>query len=82
MTKPCLSRPRALGAFLCLAALLPGCAVVAVTATAVSITASAVGLAADAAVGTAKLAGKGVGMTVDALRDAAPRDDASGVEIR
>ena len=62
--KPCLSRPRALGAFLCLAALLPGCAVVAVTATAVSITASA------------------VGMTVDALRDAAPRDDASGVEIR
>ncbi|HRM92578.1 MAG TPA: hypothetical protein PLO08_02980 [Alicycliphilus sp.] len=51
-------------------------------ATAVSITASAVGLAADAAVGTAKLAGKGVGMTVDALRDEAPRDDASGVEIR
>lgn len=41
--------------------MLGGCAVVAVTSTAVSITASAVGLAADAAVGTVKIVGKGVG---------------------
>jgi len=61
------SRPLVLGVFLCLAALSPGCAVVAVTTTAVSLTASAVGLAADAAVGTAKLVGKGVGKAVDAL---------------
>ncbi|MBS0467073.1 MAG: hypothetical protein JSR14_07650 [Proteobacteria bacterium] len=64
-----ITRPLALGAFLCLAALLPGCTVVSVTSTAVSVTASAVGLAADAAIGTAKLAGKGVGMAVDALGD-------------
>ena len=73
MARRCLSRPLALGAFLCLAALLPGCAVVAVTATAVSITASAVGLAADAAMGTAKIVGTGVGKAVDALGD----DDAA-----
>lgn len=62
-------RPLALGAFFCitlsLAASLSGCAVVAVTSTAVSITASAVGLAADAAVGTVKIVGKGVGKAAD-----------------
>lgn len=62
-------RPPALGVFLCLALLLPGCTVVAVTTTAVSATASAVGLAADAAVGTARLVGTGVGKAVDALAD-------------
>ncbi|WP_404301939.1 hypothetical protein [Alicycliphilus denitrificans] len=62
-------RPLALGAFLCLAPLLPGCTVVAVATTAVSVTASAVGLAADAVVGTAKIVGKGVGKAADALAD-------------
>ena len=62
------SRPLALGA-LCLTALLPGCTVVAVATTAVSVTASAVGLAADAAVGTAKIVGKGIGKATDALTD-------------
>ncbi|MBY0411439.1 MAG: hypothetical protein K2Q97_15270 [Burkholderiaceae bacterium] len=47
--------------------LLGGCAVVAVASTAVSITASAVGLAADAAVGTVKIVGKGVGAAADAM---------------
>lgn len=61
-------RPLALGAFLCLA-LLPGCTVVTVASTAVSVTASAVGLAADAAVGTAKVVGKGLGKAADALTD-------------
>ncbi|MCJ7478540.1 hypothetical protein MUQ53_10080, partial [Streptococcus suis] len=57
------SRSPALGAFLCLcaSALLSGCTVVAVTASAVSVTASAVGLAADAAFGSVKIVGKGVG---------------------
>ncbi|MBS0392236.1 MAG: hypothetical protein JSR23_13990 [Proteobacteria bacterium] len=64
-----LARPQCLGAFLCLALLLPGCTVVMVTSTAVSVTASAVGLAADAAVGTARLVGTGVGKAVDALAD-------------
>ena len=45
--------------------LLGGCAVVAVTSTAVGIAASGVGLAADAAVGTVKLGGKAVGAAAD-----------------
>ena len=69
MRQPFHSRPLALGAFLCLAALLPGCTVVSVTTTAVSVTASAVGLAADAVIGTAKIVGKGVGKAVDAVSD-------------
>ena len=62
-------RRRALGAFLglCSLLLLPGCAVVTVTSTAISVTASAVELAADAAIGTAKIVGKGAGLTTDAL---------------
>ena len=47
--------------------MLGGCAVVAVTSTAVSVTASAVGLAADAAVGTVKIVGKGVGAAAGAV---------------
>jgi hypothetical protein len=46
---------------------LPGCAVVAVADAAVSVAAGAVGLAADAAVGTAKIVGKGVGKAADAM---------------
>ena len=67
------------GAFLCLS--LSGCAVVAVTSTAVSVTAGAVGLAADAAIGTAKIVGKGVGKAADALMDD-PKPDNSGINIR
>lgn len=48
---------------------LAGCTVIAVTGAAVSVTASAVGLAADAAVGTVKIVGKGVGKAADALLD-------------
>ena len=71
-------RPLALGAFLYLVLLLPGCTVVAVTATAVSVTASAVGLAADAAIGSARIVGKGVGKAADALAggDGATANDA------
>ena len=67
------------GAFLCLS--LSGCAVVAVTSAAVSVTAGAVGLAADAAIGTAKIVGKGVGKAADALMDD-EKPDTSGVNIR
>lgn len=62
--------------------LLAGCTVVAVTATAVSVTATAVGLAADAAVGTAKVVGKGVGMAVDAMSSDGAAADSSGIQIR
>ena len=67
----------ATGAFLCLT--LTGCAVVAVT-----VTAGAVGLAADAAIGTAKIVGKGVGKAADALMDddKPSISDSSGVNIR
>ena len=75
------------GAFLCLS--LSGCAVVAVTSAAVtsaavSVTAGAVGLAADAAIGTAKIVGKGVGKAADALMDDDKPgiSDSSGVNIR
>lgn len=67
------------GHFLCLA--LSGCTVIAVTGTAISVTAGAVGLAADAAIGTAKIVGKGVGKAADALMDDDP-PDTSGVNIR
>lgn len=74
-------RSLALGAFCCSLALLSGCTVVAVTGTAISVTASAVGLAADAAIGTAKIVGKGVGKAADALMDDSP-PDASGIQVR
>lgn len=70
----------ALGAF-CVSLALSGCTVIAVTGTAISVTAGAVGLAADAAIGTAKIVGKGVGKAADALMDNDP-PDASGVNIR
>jgi len=74
-------RPLAAGAFFgALLLALPGCAVVTVAATAVSITAGAVGLAADAAIGTAQLVGKGVGKAADALLDDPP--DHSGIQVR
>ncbi|VTU14799.1 hypothetical protein SRS16CHR_01267 [Variovorax sp. SRS16] len=58
-----------LSATLMLALGLPlgGCAVVSVASTAVSVGAGAVGLAADAAIGTARIAGKAVGATADAV---------------
>jgi len=54
--------------------------VVAVGAAAVSVTATAVGLAADAAVGTAKVVGKGVGKAYDAMTE--DEEDHSGITIR
>ena len=59
---------------------LSGCTVIAVGAAAVSVTASAVGLAADAAVGTAKIVGAGVGKAYDAMSDDTPDD--SGITIQ
>ena len=63
--------------------LLGGCAVVAVTSAAVSVTAGVVGLAADAAIGTARIAGKGIGKAADAMMDdeAPAPTDSSGVNI-
>jgi hypothetical protein len=52
---------------LLLGGLCAGCAVVTVVSTAVSVTAGVVGVAADAAIGTAKFAGKGVGKAADAV---------------
>jgi len=46
---------------------LSGCAVIAVVDTAASLAVGAVGLAADAAVGTARIAGKAVGAAADAV---------------
>ena len=46
---------------------LSGCAVIAVMDTAASVAVGAVGLAADAAVGTARIAGKAVGAAADAV---------------
>ena len=59
---------------------LYGCTVVAVGAATVGIAASAVGVAADVAVGTAKLAGKGVGAAYGAMTDDKP--DNSGLSIK
>ena len=67
------------GAFFCLA--LSGCTVIAVTGTAISVTAGVVGLAADAAIGTAKIVGKGVGKAANALLDD-DKTDSSGVNIQ
>ena len=50
-----------------LCALPGGCAVVSVAGTAVSVGAGAVGLAADAVIGTARVGGKVVGATADAV---------------
>jgi hypothetical protein len=47
-------------------ALLSACAVVTVVDTAGSVAAKTVGLAADAAIGTVKVVGKGVGKVADA----------------
>ena len=46
---------------------LGGCAVVAAVDTAAGLAVSGVGLAADAAIGTARIAGKVVGATADAV---------------
>ena len=46
---------------------LAGCAVVSVASTAVGVAATGVGLAVDAAVGTARIAGKAVGAAADAV---------------
>ena len=74
-------RLAAAGAFLYLSLFsLSGCTVVAVGAAAVSVTATAVGVAADVAVGTAKLAGKGVGAAYGAIADDKP--DNSGLSIK
>ncbi|BFO57084.1 MULTISPECIES: hypothetical protein [Comamonadaceae] len=61
-------------------AMLAGCTVVSVASTAVGVTASAVGLAADAAIGTVKIVGKGVGMAADAVTGG--DSDNSGIHIR
>ena len=49
------------------AASLDGCAVIAVADTAAGLAVSGVGLAADAAIGTVRIAGKVVGATADAV---------------
>lgn len=74
-------RSLAAGAFCCALLALPGCTVIAVGAAAVSVTATVVGVAADAAVGTAKIVGKGVGKAYDVMTEEdAP--DTSGVNVR
>ena len=51
--------------------------------TVISVTTSAVGLAADAAIGTVKIVGKGVGKAADALLDDdTKKDDGSGITIK
>lgn len=73
MVRPSLRKPLRLlaaGAFFCA---LPGCTVV-------SVTAAAVGVAADVAVGTVKVVGKGVGKAYDAMTDDKP--DNSGISIK
>ena len=72
----------ALAGALLLPQLLAGCTVVAATATAVSVTATPLGLAGGAALGTAKVVGKGVGMAVDALSSDGTAADSSGIQIR
>jgi hypothetical protein len=44
-----------------------GCSVISVTTTAVGVAASGVGLAVDAGVGAARITGKAIGATVDAV---------------
>lgn len=55
-----------------LALVLNGCAVVAVADTAATVVVKTVGLAADAAVGTARIAGKAVGAAADVVTPNAP----------
>ena len=55
--------------------LLSGCTVI-------SVTTSVVGLAADAAIGTVRIVGKGVGKAADAMLDDDEKDDGSGIHIR
>ncbi|MGE8317322.1 MAG: hypothetical protein ACN6O3_01170 [Comamonas sp.] len=69
----------AAGAFFCA---LQGCTVVSVGAAAVSVTATAVGVAADVAVGTAKVVGKGVGMAYDAATNDKPDNSGIGIKYR
>ncbi len=57
----------AVAAAVVFATLMSGCAVVTVAGTAVSVGAGAVGLAADAAIGTARIAGRAVGAAADAV---------------
>ena len=59
------SRMHALG-FILGSVVLPGCAVVAVVDTAATVAVKTVGLAADAAIGTVRIAGKVVGAAADA----------------
>jgi hypothetical protein len=55
--------------------LLSGCAVITVASTATSIAVGTVGLAADAAIGTVRIAGKAVGAAADlAIPDAKPAE--------
>ena len=49
------------------AAVLPGCAVVAVADTVASVAIGTVGLAASAVIGTVRIAGSAVGATADAV---------------
>jgi hypothetical protein len=62
-------QPRALlwAGLLAGAALLPGCAVVAVVDTAASLAIGTVGLVGEAAIGTVRVAGKVVGAAADAV---------------
>ncbi len=62
-----MASPRALVASLIAASMGGGCAVVAVVDTAGTVAAKTVGLAADAAVGTVKVAGKVAGKAADAM---------------
>lgn len=47
-----------------------GCSVISVTTTAVGVAATGVGLAVDAGVGAARITGKAIGATVDAVTPA------------
>ncbi|QNP50682.1 hypothetical protein [Diaphorobacter aerolatus] len=50
--------------------------------TVIGVTTSVVGLAADAAIGTVKIVGKGVGKAADAMLGDDEKDDGSGITIR
>lgn len=63
---------RGLTAALVAAALLGGCAVVAVADMAGTVAVKGVGLAADAAIGTVRLTGKAVGAAADAVLPGEP----------
>jgi hypothetical protein len=65
-----------------LSAMLSGCAVIAVADAAVSVTAGVVGLAADAAIGTVKIVGKGVGKAADAVMGDDEKDKQKAADSR